>query len=132
MRSMGLGVVVCVVLGTLVVGCSAGRDAEVTGEVAAPSSVTLSGPIKLEFIDVVDDADEAENEVVHSVELNGPGAFAETVSVQGSKLLVLAINDRDGDGACSAGEAWGEAEAEIGDDDSVSPVTLTLGAAGCP
>jgi hypothetical protein len=88
MRSMGLGVVVCVVLGTLVVGCSAGRDVEVTGEVAAPSSVTLSGPIKLEFIDVVDDADEADNEVVHSVELNGPGAFAETVSVQGSKLLV--------------------------------------------
>lgn len=130
MKRMGwLG---CVLLGSLAVACSSGREVEVTGEVAAPSSVTLSGPIRVEFIDLLDDSDSAENEVVHSVELSAPGAFAEKVSLEGEKVLIRAINDADGNGACSAGEAWAEVEAEIADDDTVTPVTVTLASAACP
>jgi hypothetical protein len=112
--------------------CSSGREVEVTGDVAAPSSVTLSGPIRLEFIDIVDEADESQNAVVHDVELAAPGSFAEKVSLEGDKLMVRAINDSNGDGACSAGEAWAETEAEIAEDDTIPPLMLTLGTLACP
>ena len=69
MRSMGLiRGAVCVLLGPLAMACSSGREVEVTGEVAAPSSVTLSGPIRVEFIDIVDAEDQAQNEVVHELD----------------------------------------------------------------
>jgi hypothetical protein len=133
MRSMGLiRGSVCLLLGSLAVACGSGREVEVTGEVAAPASLTLSGPIRVEFIDIVDETDPAQNEVVHDVELAAPGSFAEKVSLEGDKLMVRAINDSNGDGACSAGEAWAQTEAEIAEDDTIQPLTITLGTAACP
>jgi len=133
MRSMGLmRCLTCVLLGSLALACSAGREVEVSGEVAAPASVMTTGPILVEFIDIVDDSPEAENEVVHSLELSAPGSFAEKVSLEGDKVLVRAINDKDGNGACSAGEAWAQTEAEIAADDTIEPLTITLANAACP
>ena len=133
MRRMGLiRGSACLLLGSLAMACSSGREVEVKGEVAAPASVTISGPIRVEFIDVLDDADGAQNDVVHDVELDSPGSFAEKVSLEGDKVLVRAINDTDGNGACSSGEAWAQTEAEIADDDTIAPLTITLGASPCP
>jgi len=133
MKSMGvIRGCVCLLLGSLAMACSSGRDVEVTGDVQAPAGVTLSGPIRVEFIDIVDEDDAAQNEVVHDVELAAPGSFAEKVSLEGDKLMVRAINDSDGDGACSPGEAWAETEAEIAEDDTIPPLTITLGTAACP
>jgi hypothetical protein len=47
-------------------------------------------------------------------------------------VLVRAILDKNGDGACSAGEPWASAEATIAEDDSVEPVSLTLEMKACP
>jgi hypothetical protein len=115
----------------LLAGCGSSREVEVKGEVQAPSSIAVQGAIRVEFIDVTGD-ETADSEVVHSVELTTPGAFDEKVSLEGDKVLVRAINDSNDDGECSAGEAWGEAEAEIGEDDTVVPLTLTLANAPCP
>ena len=53
------------------------------------------------------------------------------MALEGNKLIVRAIDDRDGDGKCTAGEAWGETEAEV-IDDKVEAVSLSLGTAACP
>jgi hypothetical protein len=109
-------------------GCASEREVEVTGSVSASEAV--SAPIKLDFLDVVDD-DEAPTSVLTN-ELAAPGAFTQTVSVSGDKVRVRAVVDDDGDGACSAGELWAEVDALINDDDTVDPVTLTLGHEPCP
>lgn len=116
-----------VLVASLLAGCGSGRDVEVKGEVTSPSSA-LQGKLHVDFIDVMDD----EQEIVHSVELDELGAFSETVSLEGDRTIVRAIDDADGDGACTAGEAWAQAEAEIGDDDTAGPVTLALTTASCP
>jgi hypothetical protein len=46
-------------------------------------------------------------------------------------VLVRAIDDRNGDGECSAGEAWGETEAEVVDN-KVEAVAISLGTGACP
>jgi hypothetical protein len=111
------------------VGCGSGREVEVKGEVTAPSSLTVDAKIHLDFVDIIADGDE---EVVHSIELDALGSFAEKVSLEGDKVLVRAILDKNADGECSAGEPWGSAEAAIADDDSVEPVAVTLTMQACP
>lgn len=123
---------VCAVLAVLslaTMGCSSGRDVEVTGQVNAPASLTLDAKIHVDFVDVSADGEE---EVAHTISLDAPGSFAETVSLEGDRVLVRAILDKDGDGACSAGEAWASAEAAIAEDDTVEPVSLTLDTKACP
>ena len=66
-----------------------------------------------------------------STQLATLGDFAETVSLEGDTVLVRVIDDRDGDGKCTPGEAWGETEASI-EDDEVEAVSLVLAAAACP
>jgi hypothetical protein len=44
---------------------------------------------------------------------------------------VRAIDDRNGDGTCTDGEAWAEVEATVADDDTVEPVKLELTNAPC-
>lgn len=117
------------VLSLATVGCSSGRDVEVKGEVTAPSSLTLDAKIHVDFVDVIADGDEA---VAHSIELDAPGSFAEKVSLEGDKVLVRAILDKNADGKCSEGEPWGSAEAEVKDDDTVEPVAVTLTMQACP
>jgi len=109
--------------------CSSGREVEVTGEVNAPSSLTLDAKIHVDFVDVIADGDE---EIAHSISLDAPGSFAEKVSLEGDSVMVRAILDKHGDGACSSGEPWASAEAAIADDDTVEAVSLTLESKACP
>lgn len=113
------------------VGCSSGRDVEVSGKISAPSSVTTGNKLAIQFIDVVGEGESLEKSVAHSMEMQAPGDFKETVALEGNKVIVRAIDDRDGNGECTAGEAWGEKEAEVVED-KVEAVTLTLGTAACP
>lgn len=110
--------------------CASDRDVEVTGSVAAPVGQTVSGPITLSFFDVISSDETPES--VAETKLDAVGEFKQTVSVEGDTVRVRAVVDTDGNGACSAGELWAESDAAIQDDDSVAPVTLTLGTAPCP
>ena len=85
----------------------------------------------VEFVDVVGEGETTEKTVAHSTELKKLGDFKETVSLEGDKLIVRAIDDRDGDGKCTAGEAWGETEADISED-KVEAISLALTSAACP
>lgn len=116
--------------GALAAGCSGSREVEVAGEVSAPASVQIDGEITLDFMDVI--ADDEEPKSAHTKKLAELGAFKETVELEGDKVLVSALNDLDGDGACTDGEAWAEAEATISDDDTVEPIKLELSVAACP
>jgi len=112
------------------VGCAADRDVEVSGSVAAPASENVSGQITLDFLDVVNDTDVPKS--VATTKLDALGEFKQSVSVSGDQVRVRALVDNDGNGACSAGELWAETDATIKDDDTVDPVTLTLGHEACP
>ena len=111
-------------------GCSDTQEYEITGEIS--SAQTVAGPISLEFFEVVQDDEEATRESVLKVELEELGSFTETIEVASdSTIVVLALEDTDGDGACSEGELWAETEVTPNDDDTVNAVTLELTAAPC-
>jgi hypothetical protein len=133
MKSMALtrgGVCVVIAMASLATAaCSSGREVEVTGAVSAPASLTLDAKIHVDFVDVIADGEE---EVAHTISLDAPGSFSEKVSLEGDTVVVRAILDKNGDGACSAGEAWASAEAAIAEDDTVEPVSLTLEMKACP
>jgi len=130
LRNELLGWVGMVVVSAAAVACSSGRDVEVTGSVAAPAGQAVSGPITVSFLDVVS-ADETPESVAET-KLDNVGEFKQTVTVEGDTVRVRAVVDSDGNGACTAGELWAESDAAIQDDDTVAPVTLTLGSAPCP
>jgi len=109
--------------GALALGCSASREVEVTGSVSGASA---QGDVVLEFFDI----DGEEKTSVHTAKAGSDGTFAEKVDLAGEKVLVRAIGNSDGNGACSAGELWGEVTATI-EEDAVK-VALTLSAAPCP
>lgn len=115
-------------LGALAAGCSSARDVEVTGEVSAPASAGVSGKILLDFLDI-SDADAPES--VHTQTLDALGAFTATASLEGDEVRIRAIDDDDGNGVCSNGEAWAEVDAAI-TDDKVADVKLELTNAPCP
>jgi hypothetical protein len=120
-----------VCLGLNAVACSSARDVEINGKISAPSSLMVGDKLVVDFLEVSGEGDERETTLASSAELKTLGDFKETVSLEGDKVLVRAIDDRDGDGKCSAGEAWGESEASI-EGDKVEAVSLTLGIAACP
>ena len=116
--------------GVLAAGCSESREVEVAGEVSAPATVTVEGPILIDFLDVLGEKEEPRS--VHQVTLETLGSFKETVELEGDTVRVRAINDLDGDGACTNGEAWGETDAAISDDDKVEAIKLELSNDPCP
>ncbi|HXK19749.1 MAG TPA: hypothetical protein VNG33_18185 [Polyangiaceae bacterium] len=113
------------------VGCSSGRDVEVSGKVTAPSTLAVGDKLVIDFIDVVGDGTDAKQHLASSAELKAPGEFDETVSLEGDQVLVRAIDDRDGDGKCTAGEAWGEAHVAVMQN-KADAATLMLVTAPCP
>jgi hypothetical protein len=117
-----------VLLALPLTACGSSRDVEVSGEVSAASTVSVDGPIAVQFFDVLD---EEAPEQVHSIKLDSPKGFQEKVALEGDSVLVRAIVDADGNGACTAGEAWGEVTASISDDDTVK-VELQLKSQPCP
>jgi hypothetical protein len=118
-------------LAGLLAGC-ASREVEVTGELRAASGIEVRGPILLELFDAKGTGEERELEEVHSTKLAALGKFSEKADFSNDALVVRAIDDRNGDGACSSGEPWGEVEAEIKDDDSVDTVNVVLSSSPCP
>ncbi len=119
------------VLAALATGC-ASREVEVTGELSAAVGTDVRGPFVLELYDAKGTGEELELERVHTANLQALGKFSEKAEFSGDRVVVRAIDDRNRDGACSASEAWGEAEAEIGDDDSTEAIALVLAAKPCP
>ena len=113
------------------VGCSSGRDVEVSGKVTAPSTLSVGDEVVIDFIDVVGDGTDAKQTLASSAQLTALGDFKETVSLEGDQVLIRAIDDRDGDGKCTAGEAWGETHAAVMTD-KADAATLMLGMAPCP
>jgi hypothetical protein len=111
-------------------GCAGTEEYEVTGEVA--SAQTVSGPIALQFFEL-EDVDDAARVSIKESQLDAPGTFSETVeATSGASIIVSALVDDDGDGACSEGELWAEQALEP-DDDGVFPAAqLTLTNAACP
>jgi hypothetical protein len=118
-------------LAALLSGCGS-REVEVTGELRAASGVDVRGPILLEFYDAKGSGAERELEQVHTAKLGALGKFSEKAGFSHDALVVRAIDDRNADGACTTGEAWGEAEASIKDDDSVDAVNVVLSSSPCP
>jgi hypothetical protein len=112
------------------VGCSGGRDVDVSGSVAAQAGLSVSGPITVNFLDVVNDTDPPKS--AGSTTLEKPGDFEQKVSVSGDTVRVFALVDTNEDGKCTAGEPWAETNAPIGTDDKVDAVTLTLATGSCP
>jgi hypothetical protein len=113
------------------VGCSSGRDVEVSGKLTAPSTLSVGDKLVIDFIDVVGEGMDAKQSLASTTELKTLGDFKETVSLEGDEVLIRAIDDRDGDGKCTAGEAWGETHAPVTQDKAAAPM-LTLGTAACP
>jgi hypothetical protein len=108
-------------------GCGSSREVAIKGQVA--SNATVEGPIAVQFFDLVETEKPS---LVHSIKLDTLAAFEEKASLTGNEVLVRAINDRDGNGACSAGEPWAEVRSPIKDDETVDPVSLELSTAPCP
>ena len=117
-------------VGCVLAGCSGSREVEVKGEVTAPASVSVQGEVLVDFFDVVNEDDAPKS--VSRIVLDEPGPFTQKAELEGDTVRVRALNDRDGDGKCTEGEAWAEVDAPIGDDDSVAPITLTLANQACP
>ena len=130
-RNGMLAPVALLVLAWALPGCSSSRDVEVKGSVSAASNAVIEDKVVVQFFDVIAEGEEQELSNVHSKAIGKPGAFSETISVEGDSVLVRAIDDVDGDGACTEGEAWSEAIAGIKDDDTVDPVALELDAKPC-
>jgi hypothetical protein len=118
-------------LGLAALGCSAERDVEVSGKVTAPSTVTVGDKMVIDFIDVVGEGTDAKKTIAHTAALSTLGEFKETVPLEGDQVLVRVIDDRDGDGKCTAGEAWGETYAAVAND-KAQATTLMLGTIACP
>jgi hypothetical protein len=114
----------------LLTGC-AGREVEITGEVRAAAGIDVKGPILLELYDAKGAGQERELERVHAVKIDALGSFTEKAGFKHESVVVRALDDRDGDGACTEGEAWGEVEAPIRADDTTAPVQVVLIANPC-
>jgi len=127
-RTKVVGTVALVALAA--VGCSGGRDVDVSGSVSAQAGLSVSGPITVNFLDVVNETDPPKS--AGTTTLDKPGDFDQKVSVSGETVRVFALVDANGDGKCTAGEAWAENDAAISSDDKVANVTLTLSAGSCP
>lgn len=123
-------VMVASVFAAFVAGCS-GQEVETSGQVAAAPGVTTQGAIKIDIYDVIDESKPEEN-LLATVTLDKPGAFEKKVTASGSKVRFFALADANGDGKCSAGEAWAQASHDVGDKGEIKGVTLTLAAQACP
>jgi hypothetical protein len=103
----------------LATACGESRDVDVSGEI---TSAPAGEPVRLEFYERMEpevEGEPGELELVHTAVLDEAGAFKETIPLEGDELLVVAIIDRDGNEACTAGEAWASAEVTVGEGDAV-------------
>ena len=64
--------------------------------------------------------------------IHGLGEFKETVSLEANEVELRGLDDRDGDGHCDDGEAWGRVPSAPIVQDRAQGITLTLLAQPCP
>lgn len=113
------------------VGCLESRDVEVSGKVIAPKSVSVGDTLVIDFIDPLPEGSVDETPTKQRRTLNGLGEFRETVSLIADEVDLYGLDDRDGDGRCGEGEAWGRVSAPI-EHDRAEGITLMLRAQPCP
>ena len=111
------------------VGCGSTREVAIKGQLASSTSAQVDGPIAVQFFDIIETAKPS---LVHSITLDRLAPFDAKASLEGNEVLVRAINDRDANGACSAGEAWAEVRVPVKEDDTVDAVSLELHTGSCP
>jgi hypothetical protein len=116
-------------LSCLAIGCGSSREVAIKGEVGSSASTQVDGPVAVQFFDIVETAKPS---LVHSITLTGLATFDAKAPLEGKEVLVRAINDRDNNGACSAGEPWAEVRVPVKEDDTVDAVNLALSAGACP
>jgi hypothetical protein len=123
------------VLGSVsLVACGASRDVEVDGKVAANADIVGDDEIRVEFYEEqpAEEGEPATLALVHSSTLTDVGVFTETVAIEGEKLHVFAIVDRDGDEACTDGEPWGEANVTISEENTAEVSVNVVQKTTCP
>ena len=111
-------------VGCLLLGCSSARDVQVKGEIQGGLS---QQDVLLEFWDLTD----SEQTKVHSMTVQAPGSFDETVPLEGDTLLVRAIADSDDNGVCTPGELWGESDTQFSDGDETLAINVILSGGAC-
>lgn len=109
-------------------GCSSGRDVDVSGSAAPAPGATTKGAVR---VDVYDLADEANPKLVGTTKLDATGKFSEKFNIEGDLVKLMAIDDADGDGACTAGELWGSVQVKV-TNDAVKGADIVLAALPCP
>jgi uncharacterized protein (DUF2141 family) len=114
----------------MLAACSDAREVEVTGEISAAQGV--AGPVSLEFFEQEKGVEDAERVSIKKVELAELGAFAETIEISEDLLIVVALQDANGDGLCTDGELWAEVQQEAADDGTFLPLSIVLAATACP
>ena len=129
MKCLKLGLVCLLPLGMLA-ACSTGREVDVTGEITAAQAV--AGPISVEFFELAKGVDNAQRVSIKKVELTQTGAFTETIQIGEDIVVAVALVDADGDGKCTNGELWGEAQQEAKADGTFAALQITLTADPCP
>ncbi len=119
------------VLGLGLAACSNAKSFDIEGEVKAAGAVSDKIALEVFQIDTLD-GKTTQNSVL-KVTLDKLGAFKQKVDLTpGSKALVRAVADKDGNAACTEGELWAEAQIDKLDDSKANTVVLTLAAAPCP
>jgi len=127
MNTRWLGVSALMISASLLGACSSSRDVQVEGSVSAASS-EAQGKVLLQFYDVLDEEVTPAGEMT----LEAPGAFEHELALEGDQLRIFAVQDTNGDGTCSEGEAWATLNFDIDDDDHVSGAALNLTNQPCP
>ncbi len=126
-----LGLASMIAGGTLLFACSNAEEFAVKGEVSSTESV--SGPITVEFFEVDETDADAERESIYTITLESLGAIAETIDADPERTLVVqALVDADGNGACTEGELWGETVLVKNDDGTIADFVVALAKSACP
>lgn len=118
----------CIVALSVASGCSSGRDVEVAGTAAPAPGLSTKGAV---IVEVYDLADAEDPKLVGTTKLDAAGKFSSKFTVEGDSLRLRAIDDADGNGACSAGELWGSVEVKV-TNDAVKDAAIELMALPCP
>ena len=114
------------------VGCVGGRDVEVSGTVFTPEGVSVGESLVVDFIDTLPEGSEGATPPTHRRTLRGLGEFKETVPLEADELSLWGLDDRNRDGYCSAGEAWGRVTSAPIVHDRADRIRLMLLDQPCP
>ena len=114
------------------VGCAGGREVEVSGTVTAPASVSVGETLIIEFIDPLPEGSGGDTPRTHRITLHGLGEFKQTMTLVANEVELWGLDDRNNDGRCTEGEAWGRVPSAPIENDRAEGITLTLLDQPCP